>query len=159
MAAIPLDYAPVPYFAVLLPQKDTRAALDQSASEPKQGFSLEALNSSVNASGPSEARGSHNRNASAQQNSFSFTNMLINSALNLPSTQGEVSPRGPAHALLSSRDPLSIPITTTNFRRFVGKVGFIFWLMDRAEEIIMWRKGWKYTSSWIVLFAALCEPR
>ena len=59
--------------------------------------------------------------------------------------------------LLSTKDPLSIPITTVNFRRFVAKVGPIFWLQDRIEEIVMWRKGWKYTAVWMCAYTFLCE--
>ncbi|KZP23366.1 hypothetical protein FIBSPDRAFT_952160 [Athelia psychrophila] len=58
--------------------------------------------------------------------------------------------------LLSSRDPLSIPISTANFRRFVSKVGPVFWLQDRVEEIILWRRGWRVTGSWMALYAFLC---
>ncbi|KAH7923836.1 hypothetical protein BV22DRAFT_1092136 [Leucogyrophana mollusca] len=58
--------------------------------------------------------------------------------------------------LLSTRDPLSIPITTVNFRRFVSKVGPVFWLQDRIEEIAMWRRGWKVTCVWMAAYAFLC---
>jgi len=62
-------------------------------------------------------------------------------------------------ALLSSRDPLSIQIMTVNFRRFVSRVGPIFWLQDRVEEIIMWRRGWMLTSTWMALYAFLCTSQ
>ncbi|KAF8322741.1 hypothetical protein DL93DRAFT_2071698 [Clavulina sp. PMI_390] len=92
--------------------------------------------------------------------SYSLANLLISSAINIPASQAGSSPRGPANALLSSKDPLSIPITTTNFRRFISRVGFVFWVMDRMEEIFMWRKGWKYTTSWLALYCAVCyKPR
>jgi hypothetical protein len=55
------------------------------------------------------------------------------------------------------RDPLSIPITTVNFRRFVSKVGPVFWLQDRLEEILMWRRGWTVTSAWMAFYAFLCS--
>ncbi|KAG5220939.1 integral peroxisomal membrane peroxin-domain-containing protein [Salix suchowensis] len=54
--------------------------------------------------------------------------------------------------LMSKKDPLSIPITTVNFRRFVARVGAVFWLQDRVEEIVMWRKGWKYTATWVAAY-------
>ncbi|KAG1841911.1 integral peroxisomal membrane peroxin-domain-containing protein [Suillus subalutaceus] len=66
------------------------------------------------------------------------------------------SPRKSSTALLSTRDPLSIPITTVNFRRFVARVGPVFWLQDRVEEVLMWRCGWKYTGVWIASYAFLC---
>ncbi|KAI0373668.1 hypothetical protein BV20DRAFT_962230 [Pilatotrama ljubarskyi] len=89
-----------------------------------------------------------------------ITSMLLTSALQLPSNAPAVprmygvkqgTPR-----LLSTRDPLSIPITTTNFRRFVAKSGPIFWLQDRIEEIILWKRSWKYTLVWMAAYAFLC---
>lgn len=58
--------------------------------------------------------------------------------------------------LLSVKDPLSLAIMSANFRRFVSKVGPVFWLQDRVEEIVMWRRGWKVTSTWIAACAFLC---
>ncbi|KAI0313851.1 integral peroxisomal membrane peroxin-domain-containing protein [Amylostereum chailletii] len=80
--------------------------------------------------------------------------MLLASALPIPANIPEGSTRkGP---LLSTRDPLSVPITTVNFRRFISKVGPVFWLQDRIEEIVLWRKGWKTTVMWMAAYAFLC---
>ncbi|EIW81127.1 hypothetical protein CONPUDRAFT_137212 [Coniophora puteana RWD-64-598 SS2] len=103
-----------------------------------------------------------------------FPQLLLSSALP-PSTPGHgrsasqggqgqgagsaltsTNPRGQPHTLLSTRDPLSIPITTVNFRRFVGKIGPLFWLQDRIEEIVAWKRGWKVTSVWIAAYGFLC---
>ena len=65
------------------------------------------------------------------------------------------NPRSP-HALLTTRDPLSVPIMTANFRRFVSKVGPVFWLQDRVEEIILWKKGWKRTTVWLAAYGFFC---
>jgi hypothetical protein len=59
-------------------------------------------------------------------------------------------------ALLSTRDPLSLPLMTANFRRFVSKVGLVFWLQDRVEEVVLWKKGWKRTAVWLAAYAFLC---
>ena len=59
--------------------------------------------------------------------------------------------------LMSTRDPLSVPITTAHFRRFVARVGPVFWFQDRVEEIVMWRKGWKVTGAWMAGYAFICE--
>ncbi|KAM6488964.1 hypothetical protein JOM56_015600 [Amanita muscaria] len=59
--------------------------------------------------------------------------------------------------LLSSKDPLSLPITSTNFRRFIACVGPAFWVQDRAEEIVLWKKGWKWTTLWVLLYGGLCR--
>ena len=45
---------------------------------------------------------------------------------------------------------------TANFRRFVSRVGPIFWLQDRIEEIILWKKGWKRTAVWLAAYGFFC---
>jgi hypothetical protein len=57
---------------------------------------------------------------------------------------------------MSTKDPLSLPTTTTNFRRFVGKCGPVFWFQDRVEEIFTWKKGWKVTTAWMAAYSFLC---
>jgi hypothetical protein len=88
---------------------------------------------------------------------FNFSQVLLSSAISLPANAPS-APRASKGApkLLSTRDPLSIPITTVNFKRFVSKAGPVFWLQDRVEEIVMWRKGWKFTSVWMAGYAFLC---
>ncbi|KAF9000350.1 hypothetical protein BDZ89DRAFT_1170371 [Hymenopellis radicata] len=58
--------------------------------------------------------------------------------------------------LMSAKDPLSIPVMSVNFRRFVSKIGAVFWMQDRVEEIVMWRRGWKVTTTWMAAYAFLC---
>ncbi|KAJ3856482.1 integral peroxisomal membrane peroxin-domain-containing protein [Lentinula lateritia] len=58
--------------------------------------------------------------------------------------------------LLSNKDPLSIQITSVNFKRFVERVGPVFWLQDRLEEIVFWRRGWKVTGTWLAVYCFLC---
>lgn len=62
-----------------------------------------------------------------------------------------------ASQLLSTREPLSVPTTTVNFRRFCSRVGPVFWLQDRIEEIVTWRNGWKVTVMWMVAYSFLCQ--
>ncbi|KAF7422967.1 hypothetical protein PC9H_011131 [Pleurotus ostreatus] len=81
---------------------------------------------------------------------LSTTLLSSGNGLSLPPAPTSVS------KLMSKKDPLSIPITTVNFRRFVARVGAVFWLQDRVEEIVMWRKGWKYTVTWMAAYAFLC---
>lgn len=61
-----------------------------------------------------------------------------------------------SHTYLSTHDPLSLSTMTTNFRRFVAKVGPLFWLQDRIEEIILWKKGWKRTTVWLAAYGFIC---
>ncbi|KAG6859238.1 hypothetical protein C0995_010507, partial [Termitomyces sp. Mi166 len=63
---------------------------------------------------------------------------------------------GKGPQLLTTKEPLSIPITTANFKRFVAKVGPIFWMQDRIEEVILWKRGWRVTGVWMVAYAFLC---
>ncbi|KAG7086838.1 hypothetical protein E1B28_002760 [Marasmius oreades] len=58
--------------------------------------------------------------------------------------------------LLSNRDPLSIPIMSVNFKQFVERVGPVFWLQDRIEEIVFWRRGWRMTCTWLAIYAFIC---
>ena len=62
-----------------------------------------------------------------------------------------------SHTYLSTGDPLSLSTMTTNFRRFVARVGPLFWLQDRIEEIILWKKGWKRTVVWLAAYGFMCE--
>lgn len=90
-----------------------------------------------------------------KQSAFNLPAILLSSALPAGTQSNPRSAAG-AQTLLSTRDPLSIPITTTNFRRFVSKCGPVFWLQDRVEEVVMWRKGWKVTGVWMAAYAFLC---
>ena len=76
----------------------------------------------------------------------------------LPTSEaGAPQKRDPkSQKLLSKRDPLSIQITTINFKRFIEVVGPVFWLQDRIEEILFWRKGAKVTGVWMAAYAFIC---
>ncbi|KIM28714.1 hypothetical protein M408DRAFT_329177 [Serendipita vermifera MAFF 305830] len=85
-----------------------------------------------------------------------LTNAVLSAALNVPAPTTPSNPRKTEGRLLSTRDSLSIPITTVNFRRFVSKSGAVFWLQDRVEEVIFWRRGWKVTAAWMAAYSFLC---
>lgn len=82
--------------------------------------------------------------------------LLLASSLQIPTNHSTENPRNVSQ-LMSTRDPLSVPITTVNFRRFVSRVGPVFWLQDRVEEIITWRKGWKVTVLWMAIYSFICQ--
>ena len=86
---------------------------------------------------------------------FNIPSAILASGIAIPSP----SPRNPRKktGLSSSKEPLSLPITTNNFRRFALRSGPIFWLQDRIEEIIMWKKSYKVTAAWMGTYAFLCE--
>ena len=82
--------------------------------------------------------------------------MLLASTAGIP-TSDNFSGQRDSGPLVSTRDPLSIPIISVNFRRFVSKVGPLFWLQDRIEEILMWKRGWKVTTVWMAVYTFLCQ--
>lgn len=79
-------------------------------------------------------------------------NIMLSSVLH---SSPQADPRGKI-SLLSTREPLSMAATTVNFKSFVSRVGPVFWLQDRVEEIILWKKGWKWTTIWLLLYCILC---
>ena len=56
---------------------------------------------------------------------------------------------------LSSRDPISIPVMTANFKRLASVIGPVFWLQDRIEEIILWKRGWLNITAWMASYVFL----
>ena len=150
-----MDYVEIPSYATRLrsdrPNDDIRPAPKIVTSLPRPEHSPVRSGATPPAQpmSPTKASGSN------------LTSMLLSSALQLPAnapTAPRVQTTGKGARLLSSKDPLSIPITTTNFRRFVAKSGPIFWLQDRIEEIVLWKKSWKYTLVWMSAYAFLCMP-
>ena len=102
---------------------------------------------------PSTAHG----NAAANRTVFgNLPSLLLASSLQIPINHSTENPRNVSQ-LMSTRDPLSVPITTVNFRRFISRVGPVFWLQDRIEEIVTWRKGWKVTVLWMAIYSFLCQ--
>lgn len=152
-----LDYVDIPSAATRLqshePSKDLQPAMKILTSLPQPEKSSSSSSRGLPPTPTSQPM-------SPSKTGFNLSQVLLSSALplpaNLPST-----PRATQGTpkLLSTKDPLSIPITTVNFRRFVGKVGPVFWLQDRLEEIVMWRRGWKYTCVWIAAYAFLCASQ
>ncbi|CDO69912.1 hypothetical protein BN946_scf184884.g71 [Trametes cinnabarina] len=148
-----LDYVDVPACAIRLrsdqPNKDIYPASKVVTFLPRPDHSPVRSTSSpiVQPTSPSKT-------------GANITSMLLSSALqmptNAPSTPRMHDAKKGALRLLSTRDPLSIPITTVNFRRFVAKSGPIFWLQDRVEEIVLWKRSWKYTLVWMAGYAFLC---
>ncbi|KAH8104745.1 integral peroxisomal membrane peroxin-domain-containing protein [Cristinia sonorae] len=146
-----LDYIDIPSAAIRLSSYEPK----QIRIAPKILTSLP--NPSIVSHGlPSPHTGSGNP-ISPTKTGMNFQQMLLSSALPVPA--GTSSPRSKgtsAPKLLSTKDPLSLSITTANFKQFVTKSGPVFWLQDRVEEIITWKCGWKYTSVWIAVYAFLC---
>jgi len=76
---------------------------------------------------------------------------------NSGATPPPVPKSDPSHVkLLSSRVPLSLPVMSTNFKRFVSVIGPVFWLQDRVEEIILWKTGPARTLIWMAAYSFIC---
>lgn len=82
--------------------------------------------------------------------------LLLSSTLQIPTNLSSENPRNVSQ-LLSTRDPLSVPTTTVNFRRFISRISPVFWLQDRIEEVVTWKKGWKVTAMWMIAYSFLCK--
>ena len=54
--------------------------------------------------------------------------------------------------VLSSRDPISIPVMTTNFK------GPVFWLQDCSREIMLWKRGSLRTTVWLASWYRMSLP-
>ncbi|WWC87024.1 uncharacterized protein L201_001907 [Kwoniella dendrophila CBS 6074] len=95
--------------------------------------------------------------------SSNVSDLLLSSLLppNLPKLPASVNTSASAHKkgrnqgvpreLTTQRENFSLPLVSNNFRRFVTRVGPIFWLMDRVEEVLFWRKPiwtWAYMMVW-----------
>jgi hypothetical protein len=103
--------------------------------------------------------------------STNVSDMLLSSLLppNLPKIPQTNKAGGPGRPreLSTQREALSLPLVSNNFRRFVTKVelflwyntsiaadfqvGPVFWLQDRVEEVLFWRKPkwtWAYLIVW-----------
>lgn len=52
------------------------------------------------------------------------------------------------------KDPLSLVITTKNFRAFVAKAGPLFWFQDHVEATFLW-DDWAWTAMWMAIWAAI----
>ncbi|OCF37433.1 hypothetical protein I316_00554 [Kwoniella heveanensis BCC8398] len=102
--------------------------------------------------------------------STNVSDLLLSSLLppNLPklppsassaSVYGDKRGRGAPRELSSQREGLSLPLVSNNFRRFITRVGPIFWLQDRVEEVLFWRKP-LWTWAWMMTWTFICfQPR
>ncbi|KAL7418607.1 hypothetical protein Q5752_007065 [Cryptotrichosporon argae] len=61
--------------------------------------------------------------------------------------------------LSTRKEALGVNVMSNNFRRFVTRVGPLFWLQDRVEEVLFWRKP-KWTWLWMFAWTFVCfNPR
>lgn len=169
-----LDYVDVPSAATRLQPSTRRSGPDSLDSiRPAPRVLTTLPHPSRNPTTQLGSRHSRSRSQSPSVTNFSaalasptktafniLPQLLLATSVPSPAPTGS-QPAGRPNAkptLLTTRDPLSIQITTVNFRHFVAKVGPIFWLQDRLEEILFWKRGWKVTSLWMAVYAFLCRP-
>ncbi|RSH83841.1 hypothetical protein EHS25_005456 [Saitozyma podzolica] len=99
--------------------------------------------------------------------STNVSDLLLSSLLppNLPKLPA-AGPRGPGGSgpgkpreLSTQRETLSLPVLSNNFRRFVTRVGPLFWVQDRVEEVLFWRKP-MWTWAWLIAWTFISfKPR
>ncbi|CAK9785624.1 unnamed protein product [Cutaneotrichosporon oleaginosum] len=92
--------------------------------------------------------------------STNVSDLVLSSLLpaNLPKLPSN-HPPGRARELTSQREGLGLNVMSNNFRRFVTKVGPIFWLQDRVEEVLFWQKP-SWTWAWLLTWTFICfQPR
>lgn len=141
------DYVDIPPSATVLPpEQNNRPDTKVHTSPPPTSHATEDPVS------PSSAQG----NTPTRAVFKNLPGLLLTSTFPIPTNVFSENPRNVSQ-LLSTRDPLSVPTTTVNFRRFVSKVGPLFWLQDRIEEIVAWRKGWKVTVMWMIAYSFICR--
>ncbi|KAK2462575.1 hypothetical protein APHAL10511_005418 [Amanita phalloides] len=169
----PLDYIDIPPAAMLL--KSTTPHHRSLQPAPK-------IMTSLPTPSPAPSQTPRQRSASliASPSISALPQMLLSSALpggvtvpgqapaspTFTSTSGSPTGAGASNLrkkisaepvqLLSTKDSLSLPIMSVNFRRFVSCVGPVFWLQDRIEEIVMWKKGWTVTGAWLMAYGLFC---
>jgi hypothetical protein len=141
------DYVDIPACAaVVSPEANNRPDTKVHTSPPPTSH---ATDDSVSPS----AQGNNTPTRTVFKN---LPGLLLTSTLQIPSNPFNENPRN-VPQLLSTRDPLSVPTITVNFRRFVSRVGPLFWLQDKIEEIVTWRKGWKVTVMWMIAYSFFCQ--
>lgn len=166
MDGIP-SYVAVPANATILPTHPREVTNANISESPKRGHApslsvgttLEAMqqrSSTQQVTSPT----SISPQSPMRSASFGLPSMLLAATTQSLPPATSASPRETSDGnvkLLSTRDSLSIQITTANFRRFVSRSGPIFWFQDRVEEIVLWRCGWRYTIAWGCAYSFLCE--
>jgi len=153
----PLDYVHIPDGAQLLLDDGAIEEHTVSLPPPSPTSHNEQAMPAVTVSTPGSLHSKASHRRSPSSNSSFIVSQTLTQVLNLPTLPVEITDRTSNHALLSTSYPLSLPITTVNFRRFVSRSGAIFWIQDRIEEIILWKRGQMYTFSFMAAFTFLCE--
>src|ERR1700753_2227008 len=149
----PLDYVRIPDGAQLL--LEDGAVEEHTIPLPPTATLPVSPPDSLPPSAPS-APSSPNPTGHRSTSSF-LVSQTLTQVLNLPALPADLATGKTNDALLTSKYPLSLPITTVNFRRFVARSGAIFWFQDRVEEIILWKRGQQYTFSFMSAYAFLCQ--
>jgi hypothetical protein len=139
------DYVDIPPYATIVPTKPTSTKVNSSL-PPSSNVPDDSAIPSVPGNTPTPTRTVFGN----------LPGILLASSLQIPTNVPNENPRNVSQ-LVSTRDPLSVPTTTVNFRRFISRIGPVFWLQDRIEEIVTWKKGWKVTMLWMLAYSFICQ--
>ncbi|KAN0065597.1 hypothetical protein ACQY0O_000720 [Thecaphora frezii] len=90
--------------------------------------------------------------ASKASNLFQQTTTALQSfALESIISASAAPPRLP---ISQTKEPLSLPTTTKNFRGFVQKSGALFWLQDGVQATLVWQDA-SWTLMWMAIWATV----
>ncbi|ORY27745.1 integral peroxisomal membrane peroxin-domain-containing protein [Naematelia encephala] len=155
------SYIPIPSSAIPIPSPSAPSTVKTRARQPS--FPPSSAQSSAPA--PTSRKFTVPTTASISTN---VSDLLLSSLLppNLPKLPANAAQKGGTGSALgrvrdlsTQRETLSLPLVSNNFRRFITKVGPVFWLQDRVEEVLFWRKP-RWTIAWMLLWTFTCfQPR
>jgi Integral peroxisomal membrane peroxin len=140
------DYVDIPPYATVVTTEESTSTKVNSSLPPSSNAPDDSATSSVPGNTPTPTRTVFGN----------LPGIILASSLQIPTNVPNANPRNVSQ-LVSSRDPLSVPTTTVNFRRFISRIGPVFWLQDRIEEIVTWKKGWKVTVLWMMVYSFICQ--
>ncbi|KAL5524372.1 hypothetical protein ACEPAF_9512 [Sanghuangporus sanghuang] len=138
-----MDYVQIPSYAKRIDDEHSSSRAAKVATRPPK-----SENATISPPSPTTVP------QSPMKQPFNIPSAILAAGITIPSPSPRTTRQAPQ--LLSTREPLSLPATTTHFRRFAARSGPIFWVQDRIEEIIMWKKGWKVTTAWMMAYAFIC---
>lgn len=106
-----------------------------SATRSAKGSADSMAATGASSTGSTVASNAASTPTTASKLTESILNTVLASALTVPPSQG-AGAGAVSHA--QGKQPLSIQVTTANFKKFVAKAGPIFWLSDQIEAVIQW---------------------
>ena len=137
------DYVSIPSYATQIDEQAHTASPKIATNPPK------SEQSSVAPSSPAQTP------QTPTKQPFNIPSAILSAGITMPSPSPRTTRNAPN--MLSTREALSLPAVTSHFRRFAAKSGPLWWFIDRIEEVLLWKKGWKVTAAWMAAYSFICE--